>query len=113
MLRRITLAALARRFFSAVSMATNWLRRITSASSAKACSSFRGLTGGLTASPKASQHLGIESVSLGRPSGSAGKLSDLSGIDHRDRNSDGRQRPGHWPFQTAGGFRGLPSRLQV
>jgi hypothetical protein len=53
---------------------------------------------------KASQHLGIESVSLGQPSGRAGKLSDLSGIDHRDRYSSGRQRAGHWHFQTAGGF---------
>jgi transposase len=43
-------------------------------------------------------------ISLEQPSGRADKLSDLSGIDHRDRNSSGRQRAGHWHFHTAGGF---------
>src|SRR5229473_1735583 len=52
MLRCKTLGARARRFFSAVSISTNWRRRVTSASSAWACSSANGRASGRTASPK-------------------------------------------------------------
>ena len=96
---------LVRRFFSAVSMATNWLRRIASASSAWACSSFSGLTEGLTASPKRdSTWASSRSVLASRPVARANSLTCLR-IDHCDRNSSGPQRAGHWHFQTAGGFK--------
>ena len=52
MLRCKTFGALVRRFFSAVSISTNWRRRVTSASSAWACSLANGRAAGRTASPK-------------------------------------------------------------
>src|SRR6266446_3882184 len=52
MLRCKTLGARARRCFSAVSISINWRRRVTSASSAWACSFTNGRASGRTASPK-------------------------------------------------------------
>ena len=52
MLRCKTFGALVRRFFSAVSISTNWRRRVTNASSAWACSLANGRAAGRTISPK-------------------------------------------------------------
>src|SRR5713226_3531425 len=67
-LRCKTFGALARRFFSAVSISTNWRRRVTSASSAWACSFANGRASGRTASPKrASTSASSRSVLASRP----------------------------------------------
>ena len=67
-LRCKTFGALLRRFFSAVNISTNWRRRVTSASSAWACSVGNGRAAGRTASPKrASTSASRRSVLASRP----------------------------------------------
>ena len=56
--------------------------------------------------------LSIERVGLGEPPGGAGKIADLTWINHRERQAGAGQSGGHGDLEPAGGLEHNQGRSQ-